>query len=50
MKIGVVGCGALGSYYGAKLGRAGREVHLLLRSDYEVVKIAFGATACRFEA
>src|SRR5438034_4049617 len=38
MKIGVVGCGALGSYYGAKLGRAGREVHLLLRSDYEVVR------------
>src|SRR5437667_8326990 len=38
MKIGVVGCGALGSYYGAKLGRDGREVHLLLRSDYEAVR------------
>ncbi|MEO6183956.1 MAG: 2-dehydropantoate 2-reductase [Verrucomicrobiota bacterium] len=38
MKIGVVGCGALGSYYGAKLCRDGREVHLLLRSDYEVVR------------
>ena len=38
MKIGVVGCGALGSYYGAKLCHAGREVHFLLRSDYEVVR------------
>ena len=37
MKIGVVGCGALGSYYGARLCRDGQEVHLLLRSDYEVV-------------
>ena len=38
MKIGVVGCGALGSYYGAKLCRAGREVHFLLRSDYDAVR------------
>src|SRR2546427_11017136 len=38
MKIGVVGCGALGSYYGAKLGRDAHEVHLLLRSDYDVVR------------
>ena len=38
MKIGVVGCGALGSYYGAKLCRAGREVHFLLRSDAAVVR------------
>jgi len=38
MKIAVVGCGALGSYYGAKLGRAGEEMHFLLRSDYEVVR------------
>ncbi len=37
MKIAVVGCGALGSYYGAKLCRAGQEVHFLLRSDFEVV-------------
>lgn len=37
MKIAVVGCGALGSYYGAKLCQAGHEVHFLLRSDYEVV-------------
>ncbi|MDB6026574.1 MAG: 2-dehydropantoate 2-reductase [Verrucomicrobiales bacterium] len=38
MKIGIVGCGALGSYYGAKLCRDGQEVHFLLRSDYEVVR------------
>ena len=38
MKIGVVGCGALGSYYGAKLGYSGQEVHFLLRSDYAAVR------------
>jgi 2-dehydropantoate 2-reductase len=38
MKIGVVGCGAIGSYYGAKLSRAGQEVHFLLRSDYDAVR------------
>jgi 2-dehydropantoate 2-reductase len=38
MKVAVVGCGAVGSYYGAKLSRAGHEVHFLLRSDYEVVR------------
>lgn len=38
MKIGVVGCGALGSYYGGLLCRAGHETHFLLRSDYETVQ------------
>lgn len=38
MKIAIVGCGALGSYYGARLCRDGQEVHFLLRSDYEVVR------------
>jgi 2-dehydropantoate 2-reductase len=38
MKIAVVGCGAVGSYYGARLCRAGQEVHFLLRSDFEVVR------------
>lgn len=38
MKIGVVGCGAVGSYYGAMLARAGHVVHFLLRSDYETVR------------
>jgi len=38
MKIGVVGCGALGSFYGAKLCRAGQNVRFLLRSDYDTVR------------
>src|SRR5882672_5162510 len=38
MKIAVVGCGAVGSFYGAKLARAGQETHFLLRSDYEAVR------------
>src|SRR5207237_7867186 len=38
MKIAVVGCGAVGSYYGAKLAHAGQEVHFLLRSDYDAVR------------
>src|SRR5258706_10560342 len=38
MKIGVVGPGAVGSYYGAKLWRDGHEAHFLLRSDYEAVR------------
>ena len=37
-KIGIVGCGAVGSFYGAKLWRAGHQVHFLLRSDYATVK------------
>jgi 2-dehydropantoate 2-reductase len=37
MKIAVLGCGALGSFYGARLCRAGQAVHFLLRSDYAVV-------------
>jgi 2-dehydropantoate 2-reductase len=38
MKIAVVGCGAVGSFYGAQLARAGHETHFLLRSDYDVVR------------
>lgn len=37
MKIAIVGCGALGSYYGARLCLAGHETHFLLRSDLAVV-------------
>jgi 2-dehydropantoate 2-reductase len=37
-KIAVVGCGALGSFYGAGLVRAGHHVHFLLRSDYDHVR------------
>jgi len=38
MKIAVVGCGAVGSYYGARLCRAGQDVYFLLRSDFDVVR------------
>lgn len=38
MKIAVVGCGAVGSFYGACLARAGADVHFLLRSDYAAVR------------
>jgi 2-dehydropantoate 2-reductase len=38
MKIAVVGCGAVGSYYGARLCHDHQEVHFLLRSDYEMVR------------
>jgi 2-dehydropantoate 2-reductase len=38
MRTAVVGCGAVGSFYGANLARAGHEVHFLLRSDYETVR------------
>ena len=38
MKIAIVGCGALGSYYGSRLHRAGEEVHFLLRSDFHHVR------------
>jgi 2-dehydropantoate 2-reductase len=39
MKIAVIGPGAVGSYYGAKLSRDGHEVFFLLRSDYEHVRL-----------
>jgi 2-dehydropantoate 2-reductase len=38
MKVAVVGCGAVGSFYGAQLCRAGHEVHFLLRSDFDMVR------------
>jgi 2-dehydropantoate 2-reductase len=38
VKIAVVGCGAVGSYYGAKLARDAHHVHFLLRSDFETVR------------
>ena len=37
MRYGIIGTGAIGGYYGAKLAYAGQEVHFLLRSDYEYV-------------
>ncbi len=37
-KISIVGCGAVGGFYGAKLCRIGRDVHFLIRSDFEAVR------------
>ncbi|HEX2972818.1 MAG TPA: 2-dehydropantoate 2-reductase, partial [Tepidisphaeraceae bacterium] len=36
--IGIVGAGAIGSYYGGRLAEHGQDVHFLLRSDYEAVR------------
>jgi 2-dehydropantoate 2-reductase len=38
MKYGVIGTGAIGGYYGARLAQNGQEIHFLLRSDYDYVK------------
>lgn len=37
MNYAIVGTGAIGGFYGARLARAGKEVHFLLHSDYEQV-------------
>ena len=36
--IAIVGCGAIGLYYGGRLAQAGEDVRFLLRSDYDAVK------------
>lgn len=36
--IAIIGAGALGGYYGARLAQHGYPVHFLLRSDYETVR------------
>lgn len=38
MKIAVVGAGAVGAWYAAKLALAGHEAHFVLRSDFEAVR------------
>lgn len=40
MRIGVIGSGALGLYYGALLQRAGHDLHFLLRRDYRAISRA----------
>ena len=35
--VAVIGAGAVGSYYGARLAEAGHDVHFLLRGDYDAV-------------
>lgn len=37
-RIVVVGSGAIGCYYGGKLAHFGRDVHFLMRSNYEAVR------------
>src|SRR5207237_8692877 len=32
-RIGIIGSGAIGTYYGAKLAHAGSDVHFLMRGD-----------------
>ena len=36
-RVAIIGSGAVGCYYGARLAEAGGEVHFLMRRDYEVV-------------
>jgi 2-dehydropantoate 2-reductase len=38
MRIAIVGSGAIGSYYGAKLAHAGSDVHFLMRGDLSRVR------------
>ena len=38
MKYAIIGTGAIGGFYGARLAKAGFEVHFLLHSDYQFVK------------
>jgi 2-dehydropantoate 2-reductase len=37
-RYAIIGTGAVGGFYGARLARAGCEVHFLLRSDFEHVR------------
>jgi 2-dehydropantoate 2-reductase len=40
MRIGIVGSGAIGSYYGAKLAQGGSDVHFLMRGDPSEIRSA----------
>jgi 2-dehydropantoate 2-reductase len=37
LRIGIIGTGAIGGFYGLMLARAGHDVHFLLRSEYGAV-------------
>jgi 2-dehydropantoate 2-reductase len=39
LRYGVIGTGGLGGYYGGRLAHSGRDVHFLLNSDYEHVRM-----------
>ncbi|MGE3855681.1 MAG: 2-dehydropantoate 2-reductase [Dehalococcoidia bacterium] len=36
-RVAIIGAGAVGCYYGARLAEAGHEVHFLMRRDYDAV-------------
>lgn len=36
-RVAVIGAGAVGCYYGARLAQAGHDVHFVMRSDYDAV-------------
>lgn len=38
LKYAIIGTGALGGYYGAKLAQTAKDVHFLFHSDYQFVK------------
>ncbi len=38
LRYAIIGAGAIGSYYGARLQQSGCDMHFLLRSDYEYVR------------
>ncbi len=40
MRVGVIGSGALGLYYGALMQKDGHDVHFLLRRDYQAISHA----------
>jgi 2-dehydropantoate 2-reductase len=37
-RIGIIGSGAVGCYFGAKMGMAGAEVRFLMRGDLDAVR------------
>ncbi|MEH6565380.1 MAG: putative 2-dehydropantoate 2-reductase [Halopseudomonas sp.] len=43
LRIGIIGTGAIGGFYGAMLAKGGNDVHFLLRSEYDAV-VANGIT------
>lgn len=47
-RIGILGAGALGAFYGARLFRAGHDVHFLMRRDWDHVR-AHGLFVKSFE-
>ncbi len=38
-RVAVIGAGAVGCYYGARLAEAGHDVHFLMRRDYDAVAV-----------